>query len=131
MKCPSCGSVELVHEVRDVPFTYKGKSLTVPAQPGEYCPACNEAVWDDSEAARYEAVIQPFIVAVNNAAMPDLRDIRKRLGLTQSQAGKYFGGGVTAFSRYESGKTAPPVALVKLLRLLDHHPELLDEAIHV
>jgi HTH-type transcriptional regulator / antitoxin MqsA len=131
MKCPSCGMMDLVREVRDVPFIYKGKSLTVPAQPGEYCSVCGESVWDDSEAARYEAVIQPFIVAVNNAGMPDLRAIRKRLRLTQSQAGKYFGGGVTAFSRYESGKTAPPVALVKLLKLLDHHPELLEEAIHV
>jgi len=131
MKCPSCGKADLVRELRDVPFTYKGKTLTIPAQPGEYCTVCNEAVWDDSETARFEAVIQPFIVAVNNAAMPDLRAIRKRLGLTQAQAGKYFGGGVTAFSRYESGKTAPPVALVKLLRLLEHHPDLLEEAIRV
>ncbi len=26
-----------------------------------------------------------------------------------------FGGGVNAFSRYENGKTKPPLALVKLL----------------
>lgn len=36
-------------------------------------------------------------------------------------------GGVNAFSRYETGKTRPPLALVKLLKLLDRHPELLDE----
>ena len=33
----------------------------------------------------------------------------------------------SAFSRYENGKTEPPLALVKLLKLLDRHPELLNE----
>ena len=32
-----------------------------------------------------------------------------------------------AFSRYENGKTKPPLALVKLLKVLDRHPDLLDE----
>ena len=36
-------------------------------------------------------------------------------------------GRVNAFSRYENGKTKPPLALVKLLKVLDRHPELLDE----
>jgi hypothetical protein len=28
---------------------------------------------------------------------------------------------------YENGKTRPPLALVKLLKVLDRHPDLLDE----
>jgi len=52
---------------------------------------------------------------------------RKKLHLDQREAGNIFGGGVTAFSRYETGKTRAPLALVKLLKVLDHHPELLDE----
>jgi len=43
------------------------------------------------------------------------------------EAGEIFGGGANAFSRYENGRTLPPVALLKLLRVLDRHPELLDE----
>jgi Antitoxin component of bacterial toxin-antitoxin system, MqsA len=38
-----------------------------------------------------------------------------------------FGVGVNAFSRYENGKTKPPLALVKLLKMLDRHPDLLAE----
>ena len=38
-----------------------------------------------------------------------------------------FGGGTNAFSRYENGKTKPPLALVKLLMVLDRHPNLLNE----
>ncbi len=32
-----------------------------------------------------------------------------------------------AFSRCETGKTRPPLALVKLLKVLDRHPELINE----
>lgn len=45
----------------------------------------------------------------------------------QRQAAAIFGGGVNAFSRYETGKTKPPLALVKLLKVLERHPDLLDE----
>jgi hypothetical protein len=34
--------------------------------------------------------------------------------LDQREAAEIFGHGVNAFSRYESGKTKPPLALVKL-----------------
>jgi HTH-type transcriptional regulator/antitoxin MqsA len=36
-------------------------------------------------------------------------------------------GGDHPFSRYEKGKTKPPLALVKLLKVLDRHPDLLEE----
>ena len=65
-----------------------------------------------------------------NASLVDpdfIASVRKKLDLDQREAGEIFGGGVNAFSRYENGKTKPPVALVKLLKVLDRHPELLGE----
>ena len=56
-----------------------------------------------------------------------IASVRKKLALDQREAAALFGGGVNAFSRYENGKTKPPLALVKLLKVLDRHPELLDE----
>nr|RAV90640.1 hypothetical protein DBT45_10410 [Aerococcus tenax] len=53
--------------------------------------------------------------------------VRKKLALDQRRAGEIFGGGINAFSRYETGKTKPPLALVKLLKILDRHPDLLKE----
>ncbi|MNT62404.1 Antitoxin MqsA [compost metagenome] len=53
--------------------------------------------------------------------------MRRKLELDQREAGEIFGGGVNAFSRYETGRTKPPLALVKLLKLLDRHPNLLEE----
>jgi HTH-type transcriptional regulator/antitoxin MqsA len=65
-----------------------------------------------------------------NASLVDpafIAKVRKKLALDQRQAAEIFGGGVNAFSRYETGKTKPPLALVKLLKVLDRHPELLEE----
>lgn len=53
--------------------------------------------------------------------------VRKKLAVDQREAAEIFGGGVNAFSRYENGKTRPPLALVKLLRVLERHPDLLAE----
>lgn len=65
-----------------------------------------------------------------NSAIVDpvfITTVRKKLNLDQREAAEIFGGGVNAFSRYENGKTKPPLALVKLFRLLDRHPDLLNE----
>ena len=56
-----------------------------------------------------------------------IANVRKKLGLDQREAAELFGGGINAFSRYENGRTKPPLALVKLFKLLDRHPDLLDE----
>jgi HTH-type transcriptional regulator / antitoxin MqsA len=56
-----------------------------------------------------------------------LTRVRKKLALDQREAGELFGGGVNAFSRYENGRTKPPLSLVKLFKILDAHPHLLRE----
>ena len=129
MKCPSCGSARLVRETRDIPYTYKGETTRIPRVTGEYCPACGEAVLGPAESVRASAAMLDFNKRVN-AAMVDpafISRVRRKLALDQKQAAAIFGGGVNAFSRYETGKTRPPLALVQLLRILDRHPEQLEE----
>jgi HTH-type transcriptional regulator / antitoxin MqsA len=53
--------------------------------------------------------------------------VRNTLSLDQREAAEIFGVVVNAFSRYENGKTKPPLALVKLPKVLDRHPDLLEE----
>ena len=53
--------------------------------------------------------------------------MRKKFALDQRETEEIFGGGVDAVSRYENGKTKPTLALVKLLKMLDRHPELPSE----
>lgn len=129
MKCPSCGSAVLAAGVRDVPYTYKGATTVIAEVRGDYCPACGESILEADEWERMSAAMLDFNKQVNTAMVdPEfIIGVRHRLALDQRQAAEIFGGGVNAFSRYENGKTKPPVALIKLLKLLDRHPELLDE----
>lgn len=30
MKCPVCGAAELIHDTRDLPYTYKGETTVIP-----------------------------------------------------------------------------------------------------
>lgn len=129
MNCPTCGAASVVHETRDLPYTYKGQTTTIHGIEGDYCDACGDAVFTREAGDRYGAAIQAFIKQVNaSAGMPEfVRSVRKKLDLDQREAGEIFGGGVNAFSRYETGKAEPPVALLKLLSILARHPELLEE----
>ena len=129
MKCPSCDAATLVRDCRDVPYTYKGESTTLPQVTGEFCPACDESILDASESRRTMELMLAFSKQVNASFVDPafIVTVRKKLDLDQREAGEIFGGGVNAFSRYENGKTKPPLALVKLLKVLDRHPELLGE----
>lgn len=129
MHCPACGSAIARASTRGLPYTYKGCSAVIPRVKGHYCTACGEVTLDKSESARVSAAMLAFNKDVNNKLVdPEfIVRVRRKLALDQRQAAEIFGGGVNAFSRYEKGKIKPPLALVKLLKLLDRHPELLRE----
>lgn len=52
-----------------------------------------------------------------------VKSVRKKLGLTQEEAGVIIGGGKRAFQKYESGRTPPSDAAVGLIEILARHPE--------
>ena len=129
MKCPACGAAELVRDTRDIPYTYKGETTSIPAVDGDFCPACGEVVLAMAAAKRHTAAMLEFNKQVNASTIDPafIVNVRKKLALDQREAAEIFGGGINAFSRYENGKTKPPLALIKLLKVLDRHPELLNE----
>jgi HTH-type transcriptional regulator/antitoxin MqsA len=129
MKCPVCGGAELIHDTRDVPYTYRGEGTVLPGIEGDFCPVCGEIVLDRTNCDKVGALTGEFVKQVNAASVGPqfIVGVRKKLALDQKEAAEIFGGGVNAFSRYENGKTRPPLALVKLLKVLDRHPDLLSE----
>jgi HTH-type transcriptional regulator/antitoxin MqsA len=129
MKCPVCGAAELVHDTRDLPYAYKGENTVIPSVTADFCPACDESITDMAETDRVMREMQAFNKQVNAAIVDPgfIVSVRKKLHLGQREAAELFGGGINAFSRYETGKTKPPLALVKLLKVLDRHPDLLNE----
>jgi len=129
MKCPVCGAAELIYDTRDMPYTYKGETTAIVAVTGYFCPACTESILDMAESNRVMREMRAFSKQVNAAIVDPgfIMNVRKKLDLDQREAAEIFGGGINAFSRYENGKTKPPLALVKLFKLLDRHPDLLNE----
>ncbi len=129
MKCPVCGAAELINDTRDLPYVYKGETILIAAVTGDFCPACAESILGAAESDRVMREMRAFSKQVNAAIVDPgfIASVRKKLDLDQRQAAEIFGGGVNAFSRYENGKTKPSLALVKLLKVLDRHPDLLNE----
>ena len=129
MRCPVCGASDMIHDTRDLPYTYKGETTIIPSVTGDFCPACNETMLDRANGDRFSDLIGAFQRQVNASIVDPnfIINVRKKLDLNQQEAAEIFGGGVNAFSRYENGKTKPPLSLVKLFKLLDRHPELIHE----
>ncbi|MBU5612144.1 type II TA system antitoxin MqsA family protein [Geomonas azotofigens] len=126
MKCPACGN-EMVTEVREETLSYRGESMTLSGMQGQFCTACGEGVWDDQSYRRYTDAQETMLRTVKEEVSSYIRRIRKELKLTQSELAEAFGVGKVAFSRYERGETRPPAPVVKLLKLIEKHPELLKE----
>lgn len=109
------------------PYLCKGEPISIQAVTGHFCPACDEIVLDRESGDRYGELIRAFQQQVN-AAYVDLVfiiKVRKKPAANQRVAAKIFGEGINAFSRYESTKKKPPLALIRLSKVLDRPPNLL------
>ena len=127
-RCASCGYHEVFHKIMDIPHAFMGKKTIIPDIEGFVCPECKEIFFENEACKKLDAAMLRFngeVAAALGVSPAYIRQVRQKLNLGQKEAGKHLGGGVNAFSRYETGKTPPPVPLIKLLRILDSHPELL------
>lgn len=124
--CPVCATGHLVREVRTTLFEHRGEIFEY-EQSGDWCMSCGEAVLTGDDMAATEDMLLDFMKQVEQKQAGELARIRKKLKLTQRQAAELTGGGHNAFSRYERGEAKPLPAVLHLFRLLDRHPELLDE----
>jgi HTH-type transcriptional regulator/antitoxin MqsA len=127
MKCPACGHLKMAAKTQDETLNYGNQSLTLHGMHGDFCPACGEGVWDSESYRRYTEVQAALLRGAKRDISEDIRQIRKKLKLTQTELAEVFGVGKVAFSRYERGETRPPAPLVKLLKLIEKHPDLLTE----
>jgi HTH-type transcriptional regulator/antitoxin MqsA len=114
-------------QVREETLSYGGQSLTLHAMKGDFCLECNEGIWDEESYRRYTEAQSALVRAGKVDVSADIRRIRKSLKLTQTELSAVVGIGKVAFSRYERGETRPPAPLVKLLKLMERHPDLLAE----
>ena len=126
--CLHCGDgTRLAYGAKDLTATSGTLSKVVPSVLGWHCPVCADVEFADGHGQRYAQAVGELRTLADQQRGEQVRATRKRLGLRQAEAGQLFGGGVSAFSEYERGKTQPHKSTLLLLKLLDKHPELLAE----
>ncbi len=117
---------KLTRDIRPLTISYHGHSKTFD-MPGWYPAGEGEATFTDEDLKIYDKAIKELKAEAEHLLLPaEIRSIRKRLKLTQVQAGNILGGGKKAFQKYESGETLPSRAISNLLRVLSKEPSLLN-----
>ena len=126
MVSPETGET-LRRGVRPFTVTYKGKSVTVEL-PGYYPDNGDDGVHVGDDMAVTDAALRILKEEIEGIPSPaTIRRVRERLKLSQREAGSLLKVGENAFDKYERGLVEPSGPTSQLLRLLDHHPELIEE----
>lgn len=124
--CPETGK-PMVRDTRPMTITYKGQSSTV-AMPGWYCNESDESIHTGEDMKVSDAALKALKIKVENLLPPEeVKRIRVKMGLTQRQAGAIIGGGPNAFQKYEDGNTLTSKGISNFLRVLERHPEEIEE----
>ncbi len=124
--CPETG-LSMERGIRSLTITYKGLSMTVD-MPGWYREGSDEGVHSGIDMQVSDAALKQLKIEVEKLLAPaDVKRIRAKIGLTQQQAGAIIGGGPNAFQKYESGEVTVSKGISNLLRVLERHPEEIEE----
>ncbi|MBM3571952.1 MAG: type II toxin-antitoxin system MqsA family antitoxin [Alphaproteobacteria bacterium] len=119
--CPKTGQ-PMFRAVRPMTIAYKGRASTFD-MPGWYCRASDESIHTGADLKVSDRALNRLKGQVEGLLTPDdVRRIRKRLHLTQKDAGRLIGGGPNAFQKYESGDVLVSHAVTSALLLLERDP---------
>lgn len=125
--CPECGSSDMVQGMRTQTVEYGGLISAPYEQPGLWCQACGEGLLSFKEMEVGSREMHKLRARVERLLAPEeVRRVRKKLGLTQKEAGLLLGGGRNAFQKYESAEVLTSQAISNLLRVLEKHPSALE-----
>ncbi len=73
--------------------------------------------------------VRVTVVQVNRVPEADVRSLRQRLGLSQSQFAARFGFSAATVRNWEQGRTQPDGPARVLLAVIAHHPDAVDDAL--
>ena len=76
-----------------------------------------------------EVPVRVTMVSVERAPSIDVRSIRQKLGLSQSQFAARFGFTAATVRNWEQGRTQPDGPARVLLTVITHHPEAVEDAL--
>ena len=123
--CPETGE-PMVRDTRPMTISYKEQSKTI-QMPGWYCDASGESIHTGEDMKVSDAALRDLKNKVDLLNAQEIKRIRMKIGLTQREAGAIFGGGPNAFQKYEQGTVTVSKPMSNLLRILEKHPEEVEE----
>ena len=119
--CPNDGT-EMRRGTRRTALNYKAHRTEV-EMPGWYCDMCGEGIHSGHDLRVSDRALNRMKAAEDRLLLPeDIRRIRKKLKLAQTEAGEVIGGGPRAFQKYEAGDLLPSRGVSSALMLLDRDP---------
>lgn len=124
--CPICGEGRLEPRIGKNAVEYRGRSAELEVA-YSVCNACGSEQSDAAQLRANKRAMIAFRKRVDGLLTgAEVRALRERLGISQAEAARIFGGGPVAFSKYESDDVAQSEAMDKLLRLADALPAAFD-----
>jgi len=117
--CHICGGNTAEWQTTTETFSYKGESVSVENYKMLYCSECEDGIVDPESADRAGKIILEHQRRIDGLLTPDeIKSIRKKYDLTQSQMADICGGGAKAFAKYEKGTVTQSRAMDNLIRLI-------------
>ena len=125
--CPVCGEGRLTRRVQMTAIIYRG----VTKQVEDHFSVCDACGLEQADAKALKqnkrAVIKAKKEVDGLLSGAEVLAIRKRLGINQEQASRIFGGGPTAFTKYENDDVSQSEAMDKLIRVADEFPAVFQK----
>ena len=126
MLSPETGEM-LTRGQRPFVVSYKGESVTVEL-PGYYPAGDGDGVHIGDDLVVVDEALRGLKEKIDGLPTPaTIRCVRTKLNLSQREAGLLLKVGENAFDKYERGLIEPSGPTSQLLKILDRHPEIVDE----
>ena len=105
--CPKTGA-PMYRDVRPMTLTYKGESITID-MPGWYCDSSDESIHTGKDAVVSDRALNRLKARNEGLLEPeDIRRIRKKLGLSQTAAGRARFRSTRAATSCQAERSAAP-----------------------
>lgn len=125
--CAACGSDKLIAHKENSPVTYKGKQGSIVTLYSS-CENCgSETVTDEQSKLNQRLFMEFKKVSEGFLTGAQMRQLRERLCITQSEASLIFGGGPNAFTKYENDDVMQSSSMDKLVRISVDFPDVFEK----
>jgi putative zinc finger/helix-turn-helix YgiT family protein len=124
--CPACGT-SMVEKRSTLRLPVNGEEISVPSARHLACPKCGEVLLRYQDAKRFhEDAIALYRKKHGLLSAEQIRSLRGRFELTQSDLAHLLRLGANTVSRWESGRNVQTAAMDILLRLIRDLPGSID-----